>query len=209
MSVILCAALRTGPVVISTSSFSLPGMYALRYRYITTKDNLCPLLVNAALGPPTHTTAGDWRARLTAWAVEYRTRLLEHPWIVQVIATIPPITPNQVAWLESLLQAPHDTTLLESKKLSTLLLLSGYIRSETALVFDRASSAEQHPPTAATPTYGQLLRQLCPPAQFPAINTALAAGIFDQDDDASVELDFGLQRILDGIAMLIAERASA
>lgn len=36
-----------------------------------------------------------------------------------------------------------------------------------------------------------------------ALHRAITCGIFDDDDELEIELEFGLERILDGVAVLI------
>ena len=55
--------------------------------------------------------------------------------------------------------------------------------------------------------YGQILAQVIDAERFPTLCGMLAAGAFDQpDDDPEVEFNFGLQRVLDGVALLVQER---
>ncbi len=54
--------------------------------------------------------------------------------------------------------------------------------------------------------YGQLVAGLTDPARFPHLHAAVATGALDDDDDLAVEFEFGLRRVLDGIALLIQER---
>jgi len=53
-----------------------------------------------------------------------------------------------------------------------------------------------------------LLRGLLPEGRFPALRLAIASGALDDDDDIDAEFNFGLLRILDGIAALIEEYGS-
>lgn len=53
----------------------------------------------------------------------------------------------------------------------------------------------------------KLLKLLVDPARFPALGRVIAAGVFDQADEPYDEFVFGLDRILDGVGLLIAQRA--
>ena len=169
------------------------------YRYVTAKDELLALMVDQALGPPV--AAGDeddWRAGLRRWAVGLRAIYGRHPWSLRVPISTPPLGPNNVAWLDSALAALADTPLSEQEKLSTVLLLSGFVRNEAMLTADFAAGESQ------LPRYGQLLSRLIDPARLPALDRAIASGALDDDDDLSSEFEFGLARILDGVAVLVA-----
>jgi hypothetical protein len=55
-------------------------------------------------------------------------------------------------------------------------------------------------------SYGTTLRTLIDPLRFPEITAAFAAGFFDLPDDQDTEFGFALERILDGVEVLIARR---
>src|ERR1700680_68137 len=58
-------------------------------------------------------------------------------------------------------------------------------------------------PTAWMSSYADLLRQLTDPQRFPALTAFIAAGVFDAADGPDDEFIFGLDRILDGIEVLV------
>jgi len=86
-----------------------------------------------------------------------------------------------------------------------VLLLSGYVRSTATLVADLHAGAAGE---AVMPGYGAMMAMLTTAEQFPALHRAIESGMLDDEDDIEVELDFGLERILDGIGVLI-EREDA
>jgi AcrR family transcriptional regulator len=177
------------------------------YRYVSAKDELLTLMVDAALGTPRQPDRSDedWRAGLTRWAVGVREAYRRHPWALRVPITAPPLGPNNVAWLESALQSLATTSLSEQQKLSTVLLVSGFVRNESTLTADfAAASAGQQ----VVPGYGAVLTRLTDPAGFPALHRAIASGALDDDDDLDQEFTFGLQRILDGVEVLIERTRS-
>ena len=180
------------------------------YRYVASKDELVALMVDAALGaPPAAEPGEDWRAGLSRWAWGCHDALRRHPWALRVPISGPPVTPNQVAWLEDGLRALGATGLSEAEKASVVLLLSGYVRNEALLTADVTAGVIA---TGATPDeamfgYARLMARLTDPDRFPALNAVLAAGVFDVADDPDDEFVFGLERILDGIEALIRARA--
>jgi hypothetical protein len=112
----------------------------------------------------------------------------------------PPLGPNNVAWLDSTLAALAATALSEQDKLSTVLLISGFVRNEVTLNLDFAAAAGGE---LVMPTYGRMLAELLDGADFPALRRAVASGALDDDDDPDTEFAFGLTRILDGVETLI------
>ena len=171
------------------------------YRYVAAKDELLLLMVDSALGgPPSLPRRGGWRAGLTAWCDGLRAAYRRHPWGLKVPITAPPLGPNNVAWLDRALEAMAGTGLTEQDKLSSVLLLSGFVRNEATLTADFASASggEQ-----VMPGYGTLLSQITSADEFPALHRAIASGALDDEDDIDLEYRFGLARVLDGIGELI------
>jgi AcrR family transcriptional regulator len=180
------------------------------YRYLAAKDELLALMVDAAIGtpPPKPGADEDWRAGLSRWAWAYLAVLRRHSWALRIPISGPQVTPNLTAWIEDGLSSMHDTGLAEAEKLSVILLLSGYVRNAATLAADMgadASASGTQP--QIMPTWGRLLAQLTEAENFPALHSALASGVFDQDDDPEDEFAFGLERLLDGIDTLVRARA--
>jgi hypothetical protein len=145
-----------------------------------------------------------WRDGLARWAWAYHDVLRGHPWALQVPIAGPAVTPNLTAWLEDGLRSLGDTGLPEAEKLSVMLLLSGYVRNEATLAASMGPAAEAG---EIMPTWGRLLGQLTTPEDFPALHAALGSAAFAQDDEPDDEFVFGLERVLDGVAALVAQRA--
>jgi AcrR family transcriptional regulator len=176
------------------------------YRYIAAKDELLELMVDTALGAPSaiEPVDEDWRTGLVRWAVGVRDAYRRHPWSLRVPISGPPLGPNNVAWLEQALRSLAGTPLSEEKKLSCIVLLSGFVRSDATLTADFAAAGSDRPDM---PRYGDLLSRLTDPVGFPALHRAIASGALDDLDDIDAGFNFGVELILDGIDALI--RASA
>lgn len=199
-----------GAVSMSRVAAELGAATMSLYRYVAAKDELLDLMVDAAFGspPPLPGAEQGWRVGLSAWAWACRTAMRRHPWALRVQITGPPATPNQVAWMEALLGALRGTGLTEAEKMSTLLLLSSYVRSEAALTADieAAMRTADGAPREMMPGYGRLLRALTDADRYPALHAVLDAGVLDADDPLDEEFVFGLDRILDGIEALVRSR---
>lgn len=178
------------------------------YRYLSGKEELLILMVDGASGPPPDelwAPGRDWRVGLSQWCRSLRSAYLENPWMLRIPITTPPVTPNHVAWMECALRAMSDTALAEENKVSTLLLLLGWIRADASLQAD--VTAGRSDTTAATiefsQGYGAILARVTDPQRFPAIQAALQADVFGEGTGGNDDFEFGLQRILDGIELLI------
>lgn len=185
------------------------------YRYVAAKDELLTLMMDAAAGPPPADLprpGETWRDGLSRWAWAYRAILHEHPWIVRIPISGPPAAPNNVAWLERALRCLRGTGLAEGEKVQVILLLSGYVRSEAALFADLADAARAADRAVqdAAAGYGRLLARLIDPDRFPALTEAVVAHAFDDDPDdpegPDADFVFGLERILDGVDVLVRAR---
>jgi AcrR family transcriptional regulator len=177
------------------------------YRYLGAKRELLDLMLDRAYGaPPQLPDPLAWRPGLTLWAGAQLSRMREHPWVVRVPIAGPPITPNQLRWTEFGLATLHDTGLGPNEKLSTILLVSGFVRNWVTLTADLRQSATTAELSQTMPQYAGHLRQLLRVDEFPELTTVLASGVLDEEDMNDDDYTFGLERVLDGIGVLIATR---
>jgi AcrR family transcriptional regulator len=180
------------------------------YRYVAGKDELLVLMADTAYrsSPSPRLPADTWRAGLSRWAWDMHRLLREHTWVLKIPISGPPATPRQVAWLEYGLSCLAGTRLAEPEKLSVMMLLNGFVRSEATVYADFSESFTSAGATSqeAMSFYSSLLGKLADPEQFPAFHTALSAGGYDLESGEDDEFIFGLERILDGIEKLIDSR---
>jgi AcrR family transcriptional regulator len=181
------------------------------YRYVAAKDELLALMADLPLeAPPARRGPEEsWRDGLSRWAWAELAVYRHNPWVLRVPISGPPVTPNAMAWLERGLDCLRDTGLEEGEKLSSMLLLTGFVRGQATFQADitAAQAAGAAPPgLELMASYGRLLARLTDPERFPALHEVLAAGVFDEPDDGEVDFAFGLERVLDGIETLIEKR---
>ncbi len=189
------------------------------YRHVTSKDELLQLMWNAsAQGAEDIVLTGeDWRSRLRTWAMIQREMIDRHPWITQMPMAAPPMAPNSLAFVEHGLEAMDGTGLADADKLRVIGLLSSYTLSEARMAHDaaRAAQAAAAATDAGHPvpvwTYEALLREFADERTYPRLyRLAWSERIGDHPAgfDEQEEFRFGLDRILDGVEVLIA-RAQA
>jgi AcrR family transcriptional regulator len=180
------------------------------YRYVSAKDELVPLMLDVAIGDPPDPPADDegWRSAMTRWCWSYREALHRSPWTLRVPISEPPNTPRQIAWLEHGLTSLHGTGLTENEKVSVIMLLSSYVRNTEAMFHGIAEAVTAADSTAdrMMSSYSDVLRQVIDPVKFPSVAFALQKGVFDQADSVEGEFTFGLERILDGVDILVRGR---
>ncbi len=178
------------------------------YRHVASKDELQVFMMDTAPGPPPALDAskGDWRAGLERWARELRAVYFQHPWVLQITGSSPPLEPGQLAWLDCGLGVLRGTRLRPAQRLSVVMLLLYYVRGEAQLAVARAHPGGPHDDAESMAAYGNMLARLVEPERFPALAELVAAGGFDpgpSDGGADPEFDFGLARVLDGIEQLV------
>ncbi len=177
------------------------------YRHVSAKEELLRLMVDAAWddSPAPLAPGESWRAGLSRWAWAMRASGRRHSWLVRIPISGLPIMPREIAWFENALACMDGTGLTEARKASVVMLLAGYVRNLVTTEADieaaiRASGLE---PAEWMASYPRMLRQLTDPQRFPALTAFIAAGVFDTADGPDDEFIFGLDRILDGIEVLV------
>lgn len=178
------------------------------YRYVPGKSELVALMVDAALSdppePPDQTAQESapgqqpWRAVLRLWATTIFARYRLHPWSIEATAGARPTGPHEMAWMETALAALAGTGLTGAERLDAVALLNGHVRS---LV--QVTPAGQHDLEA------EMARQVgvalsANPDRYPHVLAAFSQS--PQSAERNNALDFGIDRILDGLAALIATR---
>lgn len=168
------------------------------YRHIAGKDELLIFMLSTAPGPPPEPEdPRDWRANLTAWALQLRDVYRTHPWILRAATLIPPLDPGQLAWLEAGLSALQPTGLDEAERLSSVMSMLYYVGG--AVSFDVETRRNHR--DAGWAQYPEQLRTLLDPDRFPQVAAAVAAGALDDDDQEPPHAFLsGVARVLDGIA---------
>ena len=202
-----------GAVSMSRVANELGAATMALYRHISAKDELLAHMVDAAFAAAPNPPEADeaWRAGLTRWSKAHLAVLRRHRWLVRVPISGPPLMPNQVLWFEHGLRCLRDTRLPEPEKPAVLLLVNGFVRNQATLEADLLQSAQASGVALedAGAAYGRLLGSLADSERFPAIHALLAARAFDPPGTPADGVQFGLDRILDGIEVLVRARAES
>ncbi|MDQ0642298.1 TetR/AcrR family transcriptional regulator C-terminal domain-containing protein [Microbacterium murale] len=176
------------------------------YRYVGSKEILLLLLQERGMGtPPSSIADADgWRAGLEAHAAAAAEVYRLHPWMLDITIRGIATTPNNLAWLEAGLAALESTSLTRKERVAVVLQVSGHARFR-ALVErgygERVTEAEAAL-SAVVRDEAELIRGLITDERFPELHATLATGaLVDEDFD---NFDFGLARILDGVAQYLA-----
>ena len=179
------------------------------YRYVSAKDTLLLLLQERGMGLPPGSIAGaeGWRAGLEAYAAASGAVYRRHPWMLDIAITGIASTPNNLAWFEAGLAALAGTPLSREERVAVVLQISGHARFR-ALVergyADRADEAGEQP-SGIMLSEARLLGRLVDEDRFPELHATLGSGALV--DDSFDNFDFGLARLLDGVADYIEAAA--
>jgi AcrR family transcriptional regulator len=191
---------------LGTSAMSL-------YRYVAAKGELLWLMIDGAFGQvdAEEPVEGTWRERLERWSRIELAAYRQFPWVLRIPVSGAPIMPHQLRFMEWGLRAFSATKLAEHEKLSTILLITSFTRSFALLSSDIAAAFEAGDPMArASAGYGVLIKKLTSAEEFPALHAVVDSGAFEDGGEEFDLLDqdfrFGLDRILDGVAVLIQLR---
>lgn len=179
------------------------------YRHLPGKTELTALMTEAALaGLPEPDASGTprWRAGLRSWALLSFERYRRHPWVMELLAGTRPMGPHELGWTEAALEVMADIGLTGPEQLDTLVVLNGHVRSLAQQLMGPGAGEEEF--TGAMAEALQLAGD-----RFPRLIAAVSdhpgtsppAGQPHRRDDA---LEFGIERILDGVAALLARRTA-
>ncbi|GAA3033900.1 TetR/AcrR family transcriptional regulator [Streptomyces lactacystinicus] len=169
------------------------------YRYVPGKAELIALMVESAVdAPPDASEGAHWRDQLTSWAHHLAESFARHPWLLDATVGARVIGPKELAWLERVVTALDGHGLTGPERMDAAVLLTGHVRGIAAQA--RAAGSAATPEAELLAALGTVVREHAD--RFPAVAAAMAdPGGRDQ------ALEFGLERILDGLAALIERRA--
>ncbi|MEV6491081.1 TetR/AcrR family transcriptional regulator C-terminal domain-containing protein [Actinoplanes sp. NPDC051633] len=176
------------------------------YRHVGDKDELLLLMLDRvfAENPPPDPAPEGWRPRLEAitrlqWALYRR-----HPWLAQAVSfTRPQLAPNAMAHTEWTLRALDGYGLPPEDMLLATITLAGYVRGQ-AVSLEAEAQAEQDSGLSDREwmeRQGERAAAVLSDGRFPLLGSFIEAPEVDLALDKMMA--FGLQRLLDGLAMLL------
>ena len=170
------------------------------YRYITNRDELVDLMVDAVQGEhPLPESTEDWRTDLAAVAHGLRDTLLRHPWLAGEMTGRPSLGPNSLRRSEAALRAAvaltPDITLASQALGAVQAYVLGSVAAQQAgrLAEQRTGLTEeqwQH-------SVGPYITEVLAAGEHPM----LARRVHEAEElDPDVGFAFGLDCVLDGLA---------
>ncbi|MFD1930014.1 TetR/AcrR family transcriptional regulator [Nonomuraea mangrovi] len=173
------------------------------YRYVPGKAELVALMVEAAIGeaPPLSGPGSGWRERLADWSRRLVTVFQRHPWLLDAMVGPRVPGPRELAWMELAVGALDGSGLTGAERLDAVVLLAGHVRGIAQQA--QAAGPAGGPEAQFSGALGELMQAHA--ERYPAIAAALTSASRHGGHDQALE--FGLQRILDGLGLLIAQRS--
>jgi AcrR family transcriptional regulator len=171
------------------------------YRYVPGKAELVAVMTDLAIGePPTLDPDLSWRAALATWALQLYDGFVQHPWLLTSTVGRRLLGPNELGWMDRGVQALRVTGLNGGEQLDSVLVVTGHVRTIAQQAVSMPGGSEgtdEHLVTSA------IIEVLATHAdKFPGLAAAMATAGGSQNQG----LEFGLNRILDGLEVLISQR---
>jgi AcrR family transcriptional regulator len=179
------------------------------YRYVPGKAELLDVMIDRTSGEIERPDdiPGGWRARLEQVARENRRLYERHPWLLQVFLGRPPLGPNIIAKYDYELRAIEGIGLSDVEMNSVLTLLLGYVRGWAASAIESVQAPEQTGQTDDQwwTAFEPLVEKVLDAERYPLAARVGSAATeqFEGTYDPQHSFEFGLERLLDGIEVLV------
>jgi AcrR family transcriptional regulator len=179
------------------------------YRYVARKDELIELMVDAVMGDDLEfEVRGDWREDLRSIAHGLRAMTLRHPWMAVPSAGLRNFGPNTARRYEQVLSAIDGLGLDIDEMLVMVETLDAFVRgraleelSEQEAV--RRSGLDQEQWMQTQIPY---IESLIGSGRYPLLTRVVLDARAPHDPDRLEHgFDLGLERVLDGLAMMLPD----
>ena len=179
------------------------------YRHVPGKDELLELMVDAVLGEiPPKAPSADWRADIRLFAGRQRELTLRHPWLAELLIGRPPLGPNALRNFEFALGVICALGCDITTASSVVSTIGGYtlgaVQTELAdrETWRRAGMTENDWRSKV----GPYIRRIVDAGQHPHFADFVINGV---DQDYAQRFTFGLECLIDGIAVRLCAAPSA
>jgi AcrR family transcriptional regulator len=182
------------------------------YWHVANKEHLLDLMldaVTAEVGVPG--PSGDWRADLQTAARENRAMLLRHQWLMDFVGGRPPLGPNTMLNLDRSLAMLDGLGIGTALALNILETVSTYVLGATLREVREMRVQREQEQSGVTPEEWEPMRvawrdRLDADGRFTHVVRFLDENIDpDAEETRDDRFEFGLDCVLDGIAVQIAQ----
>lgn len=198
--VALADAQGLAAVTMRAVAASLGSGPASLYRYVSTREELLELMIDQVQGEISYAGLGSgrWLEDMLVLARESRRLLLEHPWLLDALASRSPLGPHAVVYLERALAALAGLPVPPRARMEAIGVLNAVVaalvRTEiTQRLAGRTTSQWQQAQT-------DYLARAVASGQHPHLAAALAGAAPDADPEPAERLfDRIVSRVLTGL----------
>lgn len=172
------------------------------YTYVPSKDALTVLMVDAvAAADPPLPTELPARDRLVALARQVRDEFLAHPWLFEVPSWRMVLGPGRLQRYERQLAAVDGIGLDDPEMDRVIAVLTQFATGNARTALAAAHSARQQSDAEWWDTYGPLLTEVMPAAEYPLSGRVGAAvgELYQAPGDPDGDFHYGLARLIDAI----------
>jgi AcrR family transcriptional regulator len=181
------------------------------YTYVPAKAELIDAMFDTVCGEASAPWADTWRERLELIARANLGMYRRHPWMLAVMANSrPPLGPNSIANYDRDLRAVDGIGLSDLEMDSVVAMLGVYVQGAARTAIEAAGSERD---TGVSDlewweAYAPLLEKVFDPEKYPiaARVGAVAGETYQSAYDPDQGFDFGLARLLEGVAALVRGR---
>ncbi|KMS81098.1 TetR family transcriptional regulator [Streptomyces leeuwenhoekii] len=177
------------------------------YRYVPGKAELLDLMLDRVQRPgddPEGPGDGSWRSALEAMAHGILDLYRRHPWLLQVNQARPILGPGALDGMERVLARIRPMGLTDPELVSAVIMIDGYVvgAARTQVFQEEAERRTGLTTTEFYEAQTPVLEQVMTASRYPVISSLAE----DTWSPAFDHFEFGLQRILDGLEVLVAAR---
>ncbi|MET9761398.1 TetR/AcrR family transcriptional regulator [Streptomyces sp. NPDC006372] len=177
------------------------------YRYVPGKGELLDLMLDRVQhrsDDPADLGDGGWRAALEALGRSTLALYRSHPWLLQVNQSRPVLGPGALDGMEKVLTRIRPMGLTDPELLSAIIMIDGYVVGAARTQLYEREAERRTGLTDAEFWQAQVphLEKAMASGRYPVM-ASLSEDTFGPDFD---HFEFGLQRILDGLEVLVARR---
>ncbi|MEV0317015.1 TetR/AcrR family transcriptional regulator [Streptomyces sp. NPDC050658] len=179
------------------------------YRYVPGKGELLDLMLDRVFTPPEDEEpwTGGWREGVETYARETLVLYRRHPWLLQVNQARPVLGPGAVGGLDRTLSRIKSMGLTDPELIGVIIMTEGYVTGVARMHVQEMEAARKGGMTveefweAQVPVLDRIMRS----GHYPSL-AHLSEDAFGSEFD---HFEFGLQRLLDGLDVLVAGRRTA
>lgn len=175
------------------------------YRYVSSKDDLQQLMLDAIVGGEDWVIdPDDWRTGLEQWTRTVAGAYLRHPWALDIpLSTESMLMPGQVRGTDAGMRAMRSLPGAPEDKLAVIMLLTLYVRGFASLGREAIDGVGGHGDAAR-----QLLREIVAEGRFPDVRPLIESGAYfdePEQEEGSDDLSIALSLLMPGLEQAFGE----